>query len=244
MTFPRQNINARNQEEYGESLAFNIWRTLPELEPVGSIAEARKVVYGSSSVVRRDVNGQSIGEPSKPRKANFSGYSVYQPTTETPWPVGELGNAIENFEQFPPITLNENHYITMNEVTISSRDVHQSVNINKLSSIGGHLTDKGISYINPGQSGTLRILFQEHRMKKVTFDLLVQPISYMGEDLFIQCHITNNENLDISEPTIVRKINGNINIEANNKQGFDLITLKFNSSILSFNINNIIMHFA
>ena len=81
-------------------------------------------------------------------------------------------------------------------------------------------------------------------MKKVTFDLLVQPISYMGEDLFIQCHITNNENLDISEPTIVRKINGNINIEANNKQGFDLITLKFNSSILSFNINNIIMHFA
>ncbi|EMF4708278.1 catalase family protein [Providencia stuartii] len=244
LTFPRQNINARNQEEYGESLAFNIWRTLPELEPVGSIAEARKIVYGSSSVVRRDVNGQSIGEPSKPRKANFSGYSVYQPTTETPWPVGELGNAIENFEQFPPITLNENHYITMNEVTISSRDVHQSVNINKLSSIGGHLTDKGISYINPGQSGTLRILFQEHRMKKVTFDLLVQPISYMGEDLFIQCHITNNENLDISEPTIVRKINGNINIEANNKQGFDLITLKFNSSILSFNINNIIMHFA
>lgn len=62
LIIPQQNIMACGQTDYGESLSYNIWRTLPEMAPVGSIAEARKVVYRSSAQVRRNVNGQAIGE--------------------------------------------------------------------------------------------------------------------------------------------------------------------------------------
>ncbi|ALM84798.1 hypothetical protein [Bordetella sp. N] len=64
---PPQDISARGQSEYSESLSFSIARTLPEMAPVGSIAEARVAVYLSSAKMRRDVNGQTIGEPSEPR---------------------------------------------------------------------------------------------------------------------------------------------------------------------------------
>ncbi|GAB7530723.1 hypothetical protein PS3A_31340 [Pseudomonas sp. 3A(2025)] len=67
LTLPLQDIDARSQTEYGEALAYNPWRTLKEHEPVGSIAQARKVVYQASANVRRNYNGQTLGEPQIPR---------------------------------------------------------------------------------------------------------------------------------------------------------------------------------
>lgn len=76
LTFHAQDITARGQSNYGESLSFNPWRTLLVHEPVGSIAEARKVAYHASATLRRNVNGEPIGEPTELRPA-------------TPWPTGK-----------------------------------------------------------------------------------------------------------------------------------------------------------
>ncbi|MBP0018990.1 MAG: LodA/GoxA family CTQ-dependent oxidase [Cyanobacteria bacterium SBLK] len=67
LILPQQDITARGQAEYGETLSFHPWRTLKAHEPVGSIAEARKVVYQASAELRRNVNGEPIGEPQIPR---------------------------------------------------------------------------------------------------------------------------------------------------------------------------------
>jgi hypothetical protein len=71
LVLPPQDVDARGQAAYGESLAYNIWRTLPEHAPVGTIAEARKVVYRASAELRRNVNGQPLGEPALPRPADL-----------------------------------------------------------------------------------------------------------------------------------------------------------------------------
>jgi hypothetical protein len=62
-----QDIGADGQAAYGESLAFAPWRTLHENRPLGSIADARRVTYPSSSSLRRSLNGQPMGEPRQPR---------------------------------------------------------------------------------------------------------------------------------------------------------------------------------
>jgi hypothetical protein len=58
-----QDIDADGQAAYGESLAFAPWRTLHENRPLGSIADARRVAYPSSSALRRSLNGQPMNEP-------------------------------------------------------------------------------------------------------------------------------------------------------------------------------------
>jgi len=63
----KQEIREQGQSKYGENLSYNIWHTLPQHEPVGSIAEDRKVVYEASANLRRNVNGIPIGEPTEPR---------------------------------------------------------------------------------------------------------------------------------------------------------------------------------
>lgn len=60
---PQQDVCSIGQANFGSNLAFNIWRTLPEHEPLGSIAEARKVVYAASAETRHQANGQSMEEP-------------------------------------------------------------------------------------------------------------------------------------------------------------------------------------
>ncbi len=64
----RQDIDAPGQAEYGENLSYNPWHALAEHAPVGSISEARRVVYKASADLRRDVNGIPLGEPLRPRK--------------------------------------------------------------------------------------------------------------------------------------------------------------------------------
>jgi hypothetical protein len=67
LTLPVQDVSARGQAEYGENLAFNPWHALPEHAPVGSIAEARRVVYAASANYRRNANGVPLAEPVTPR---------------------------------------------------------------------------------------------------------------------------------------------------------------------------------
>ena len=71
LILPVQDIDSRNQSTYGETLAFNPWRTLKEHEPVGSLADARKIVYQASADVRRNYNGQVLGEPQVERPAKL-----------------------------------------------------------------------------------------------------------------------------------------------------------------------------
>ncbi|WP_299109841.1 LodA/GoxA family CTQ-dependent oxidase [uncultured Tenacibaculum sp.] len=60
---PQQDVCSIGQAEFGSNLSFNIWRTLPEHEPLGSIAQARKVVYAASAEARHQANGQQMQEP-------------------------------------------------------------------------------------------------------------------------------------------------------------------------------------
>ena len=69
---PQQDICAIGQEEFGSNLSFNIWRTLAEHEPLGSIAQVRKEVYYASAHARHQANGQQLQEP-KERSPKFEG---------------------------------------------------------------------------------------------------------------------------------------------------------------------------
>ena len=71
LVLPPQDLDARGQSAYGERLAFNPWRALEANEPVGTIADARKVAYRASAAQRRDVNGEPVGEPAVPRPATW-----------------------------------------------------------------------------------------------------------------------------------------------------------------------------
>ncbi|MGS0742156.1 LodA/GoxA family CTQ-dependent oxidase [Glaciimonas sp. GG7] len=64
---PQQDIEMRGQAEYGQGLAFNIWRVPVAQTPVGSIAEARKMAYAAGANKRHEANGQGLQDPSKPR---------------------------------------------------------------------------------------------------------------------------------------------------------------------------------
>jgi hypothetical protein len=66
---PKQDVGTRGQVEYGQSLAFNIFRLPPEQAPApeSSIAAARKEVYAASAEVRHVANGRPLGDASEPR---------------------------------------------------------------------------------------------------------------------------------------------------------------------------------
>jgi hypothetical protein len=65
LKLPAQNIDAPGLAQYGENLSFNIWQTLPEHEPVGSIALARRAIYAAGAEVRRTHNQVPQDEPSE-----------------------------------------------------------------------------------------------------------------------------------------------------------------------------------
>ncbi|MFZ6732978.1 LodA/GoxA family CTQ-dependent oxidase [Undibacterium sp. Ji42W] len=85
LILPQQDISVRGQSEYGQGLAFNIWRVPPEQAPVGSIAEARKVVYAAGADARHEANGQSLQDPREPRSptAGCPFHAVAQAKAET-----------------------------------------------------------------------------------------------------------------------------------------------------------------
>jgi hypothetical protein len=63
LTIPPQDTGSPGVAEFGENLAFNIWRVTAEHEPVGSIARARRTAYAASAKLRRMTNGVSEAEP-------------------------------------------------------------------------------------------------------------------------------------------------------------------------------------
>ncbi len=63
---PKQDIQKKEQEIYGDWLSFNIGRVPKENGPVGSIAEARMSVYQTSADYRRETNNQPTKEPTAP----------------------------------------------------------------------------------------------------------------------------------------------------------------------------------
>jgi L-Lysine epsilon oxidase N-terminal/L-lysine epsilon oxidase C-terminal domain len=65
----RQSVQARGQAEYGQSLAFNIFRVPPEQAPVpeSSIAAVRNAVYAASAATRHEANGQPLHDIPEPR---------------------------------------------------------------------------------------------------------------------------------------------------------------------------------
>jgi hypothetical protein len=92
---PKQDITSRGQAEYGEALAFNPWRTLEAHKPVGSIAEVRKLVYQASANVRRNVNGQTLGEPEIPRSNKVwpNGFEIVRAEIHPGIGVARVGNS-------------------------------------------------------------------------------------------------------------------------------------------------------
>lgn len=247
LTLHRQNIRSRQQQEYGESLSFNLWRTLPEMEPVGSIAEARKVIYQSSAEVRRNVNGQSIGEPDKPRASQLTDKPAFTPTMTTPWPTGTLGNVTEDFQGYGAFNIAPFTYTTLfPEITISARDVPYSVAMNNPGSLTNpaerNAMSKGITYVNyPHGSGSLRLLFEKNNMKNVSFDLIVingqigssgslKILAYKGSTL-IESFQTGN-------------INARITIQAPAGSDFNLLTFDNNREVFVYNLQNFQMTYA
>ncbi|WP_224367630.1 LodA/GoxA family CTQ-dependent oxidase [Hyalangium versicolor] len=83
LELPPQDLDTRGQDTYGENLAYNTWHALPEHEPVGSIAEARKVAYRASAENRRNVNGVPLAEPVEPRPAEPHSGSPYPQAKDT-----------------------------------------------------------------------------------------------------------------------------------------------------------------
>ena len=83
LELPLQDLDARGQSAYGENLAWNPWHALPEHAPVGSLSDARKVVYRASAANRRNVNGVAQGEPSAPRPAEYAPGVPYPAAKDT-----------------------------------------------------------------------------------------------------------------------------------------------------------------
>jgi hypothetical protein len=67
LTLPAQNIDAPGQAQLETTLAFNIWQTLAEHEPQGSVALARRMAYYSAAELRRTQNHVSTEEPTQPQ---------------------------------------------------------------------------------------------------------------------------------------------------------------------------------
>jgi hypothetical protein len=71
LTLPRQNILARGQAEYGQGLAFNIWRTPKVNAPAdeSSIAVARKAVYMAGAAAIPDSGSMASLQAERPARA-------------------------------------------------------------------------------------------------------------------------------------------------------------------------------
>jgi hypothetical protein len=67
LTLDRQVVGAPGQAAYGENLSFHPWRVPPSNQPLGSIADARRITYRSSAHLRRTVNGVPAVEPRRAR---------------------------------------------------------------------------------------------------------------------------------------------------------------------------------
>lgn len=72
LEIPRQRVDARGQSDYGQGLAFNIWRVPAANAPSedSSIAVVRREVYAAGARMRHEANGQPLQDPTQPRPAH------------------------------------------------------------------------------------------------------------------------------------------------------------------------------
>lgn len=63
LIFPQQDIMVEKNKQYGENLAFNIWRATKDFQPQGSISRVRRSVYRASAQLRRTTNQVPDQEP-------------------------------------------------------------------------------------------------------------------------------------------------------------------------------------
>ncbi len=101
LILPRQDVTANGQGGYGENLAFNPWHALTAHKPLGSISDARKVVYQASANVRRDANGVPTQEPGprRPDKppASDPDLRIVKAAIHPSIGVARVGNSQEEF---------------------------------------------------------------------------------------------------------------------------------------------------
>ncbi len=102
LTLSQQDVAQRGQAEYGQGLAFNIWRLPPEQAPVGSIAQARKVVYAAGARARHEANGQGLQDPPQARPAACP-YSAAQSSISGLGEVGAKDQCIVKAVIYPSI---------------------------------------------------------------------------------------------------------------------------------------------
>ncbi|WP_224651209.1 hypothetical protein [Pectobacterium versatile] len=248
LTFPKQNIVARGQADYGESLSFNIWRTLPEMIPLGSIAEARKVIYRSSAQVRRNVNGQAIGEPNQPRLQEMPVYSSFRPTLQTPWAVGTTGNIVENFQGYAETIIPEFSFSHFGELTISTRDMSpQTVQVLKAENdINGVLSGMIVQVNNNIKNvGILRILLEKNSAKNIKFGLVSN--SFSTEDkgqLTIKAFDSPGANAKlVADQVIISEENAVVYIEARGEETISLLTFHYTNKIKIFQMDNFVISY-
>lgn len=107
-----QDLDARGQSTYGENLAFNPWHSLADHKPLGTISDARKVVYAASAANRRNVNGVPQGEPTVPRPAEYAPGVDYPKARDTyvvraavhpAIGVARVGNSVSEFYIGPQV---------------------------------------------------------------------------------------------------------------------------------------------
>lgn len=63
LTIPAQVFDTPAQNEFGENLTYNIWHSLPQHRPLGSINRCRKLVYEALYQFRREQNHLTSTEP-------------------------------------------------------------------------------------------------------------------------------------------------------------------------------------
>ena len=113
LILPQQDLDTPGQSAYGENLAFNPWHALPVHQPVGSISDARRVVYRASAEVRRHFNAVPDGEPTEPRPPEWKPGIPYPPDRDTQIVrasihpaigVARVGNSLDEFFVGPEVT--------------------------------------------------------------------------------------------------------------------------------------------
>ena len=249
LTLYQQNILTRKQFAYGESLAYNIFRTLPEMEPVGSIAEARKVVYQSSAMVRRNVNGESIGEPVQPRSTRFLHHDSFTPTLNNPWPPGKILDVdmdidkitydlIEGFSSKGENRIAKSGNSYYNNVIVSARDIPADtfiyIGFNK--SIDNTLINGGVFYENTAStSGSIRLFFEPKLMQQVSFELILSgslsiDVREIRENQSSEVNLETSNYADSNEIIILK-----------NPSPFTVLSFNFTQQTMAFSIKNLKM---
>ena len=63
VNFQKQSFDNPDQDKFCENISFNVWRTLPDMRPLGNLNRARKAVYSSVAAARHKGNQEQVAEP-------------------------------------------------------------------------------------------------------------------------------------------------------------------------------------